>query len=86
MYEVLRERVEFRFDAVKTIETDGCGDNALVLDNGEPIAVEYVIAAGRPGRRELADECQRLWAAFHNRAGRGRVEVPMKGTITGAGL
>jgi len=80
MYEVLKGRVEFRFlTPVKTIETDGHGDNALVLENGEPLAVEYIIAApGRAGAEWFSDECQRLGVKLiNNQVDVGvRVEVP----------
>ena len=79
-YEYLQDKIEFRFLApVKHILTDGNGDNAVKLDNGEKIAAKYlIIAPGRAGAEWLTNECRRLNVPQeNNRVDVGvRVEVP----------
>ena len=79
-YEYLKDKVEFRFNCpVKTIESDGNGDNGIVLENGEEIRAEYlVVAPGRAGAEWFSNECQRLGLEQeNNRVDVGvRVEVP----------
>ena len=79
-YEHLKDKVEFHFLApVKNIESDGSGDNQLVLENGEKVAAEYLIVTpGRAGAEWFSDECKRLGVKLlNNQVDVGvRVEVP----------
>ena len=79
-YEYLKDKVEFRFECpVKHIETDGKGGNALLLENGDRIEAEYLVAApGRAGAEWFTDECRHLGVELlNNQVDVGvRVEVP----------
>lgn len=79
-YEHLKDKVEFHFLApVKNIESDGSGDNQLVLENGEKASAEYLIVTpGRAGAEWFSDECKRLGVKLlNNQVDVGvRVEVP----------
>ncbi|MBE6097145.1 MAG: NAD(P)/FAD-dependent oxidoreductase [Schwartzia sp.] len=79
-YEHLKDKVEFHFLApVKNIESDGSGDNQLVLENGEKVSAEYLIVTpGRAGAEWFSDECKRLGVKLlNNQVDVGvRVEVP----------
>lgn len=79
-YEFLKDKAEFRFRCpVKTIKTDGAGENVLVCENGDEIAAEYlIIAPGRAGAEWFSEECRRLNVPQeNNRVDVGvRVEVP----------
>ena len=79
-YEYLKDKVEFRFECpVKHIETDGKGGNALLLENGDRIEAEYLVAApGRAGAEWFTDECRHLGVELlNNQVGVGvRVEGP----------
>ncbi|MBQ5413684.1 MAG: NAD(P)/FAD-dependent oxidoreductase [Schwartzia sp.] len=79
-YEHLKDKVEFHFLApVKSIESDGSGDNQLVLENGEKVSAEYLIVTpGRAGAEWFSDECKRLGVKLlNNQVDVGvRVEVP----------
>lgn len=79
-YEHLKDKVEFHFLApVKNIESDGNGDNQLVLENGEKVSAEYLIVTpGRAGAEWFSDECKRLGVKLlNNQVDVGvRVEVP----------
>ena len=74
MYDSLKEKAEFRFlSPVSSIEADGAGTHALVLENGERIEAEYLIVApGRAGAEWFSDECRRLGVELLN----NQVEVP----------
>jgi len=80
MYDSLKEKAEFRFlSPVSSIEADGAGTHALVLENGERIEAEYLIVApGRAGAEWFSDECRRLGVdLLNNQVDVGvRVEVP----------
>lgn len=80
MYEFLKDKVEFYFQTpVKKIETNGSGDNALCLENGEKIQAEYlIITPGRAGAEWFSDECRRLNVKLlNNQVDVGvRVEIP----------
>ena len=80
IYDFLADKVEFRFlTAVKRIETDGNGDNAVVTEKDEKVAAEYIVAApGRAGAEWFTDECRRLNVPQeNNRVDVGvRLEVP----------
>ena len=79
-YEYLKDKVEFRFECpVKHIETDGKGGNALLLENGDRIEAEYLVAApGRAGAEWFTDECRHVGGdRLNNQVDVGvRVEVP----------
>lgn len=79
-YEYLKDKVEFRFlTPVKSIESNGKGDNQLILEDGEPVAAEYLIVTpGRAGAEWFSDECRRLGVKLlNNQVDVGvRVEVP----------
>lgn len=79
-YEHLKDKVGFHFLApVKNIESDGSGDNQLVLENGEKVSAEYLIVTpGRAGAEWFSDECKRLGVKLlNNQVDVGvRVEVP----------
>ncbi|SHE39790.1 NAD(P)/FAD-dependent oxidoreductase [Schwartzia succinivorans] len=79
-YEHLKDKVEFHFLApVKNIESDGSGDNQLILENGEKVSAEYLIVTpGRAGAEWFSDECKRLGVKLlNNQVDVGvRVEVP----------
>ncbi|MGN0941503.1 MAG: NAD(P)/FAD-dependent oxidoreductase [Selenomonadaceae bacterium] len=79
-YEYLKDKVEFHFlTSVKSIESDGSGDNELVLESGDKVSAEYmIIAPGRAGAEWFADECRRLGIKLlNNQVDVGvRVEVP----------
>jgi len=79
-YEYLKEKIEFRFECpVAHIESNGKGDNAVELANGEKLAAKYlVVAPGRAGAEWFSNECDRLGLEQeNNRVDVGvRVEVP----------
>ncbi|MBQ9364225.1 MAG: NAD(P)/FAD-dependent oxidoreductase [Schwartzia sp.] len=79
-YEYLKDKAEFYFlSPVKTIESDGKGDNMLVLESGEAIEAKYIIVTpGRAGAEWFTDECKRLGVKLlNNQVDVGvRVEVP----------
>ncbi len=79
-YEYLKDKVEFRFECpVKHILSDGAGENAVELENGERLEAEYLIAApGRAGAEWFSNECRQLGVEQeNNRVDVGvRVEVP----------
>lgn len=80
IYSFLKDKVEFRFlTPVASINSDGKGDNQLVLENGEVISAGYMIAApGRAGAEWFTNECRRLnLRLLNNQVDVGvRVEVP----------
>lgn len=79
LYETLKERVDFLFErSVKTMDRAEKGF-ALLLENGETIRSDFLIAApGRSGSEWFADECARLgMELLNNQVDVGvRVEVP----------
>ena len=79
-YEYLKDKIEFRFlTPVEHIKSDGKGDNALLLKNGETVETEYLIVApGRAGAEWFSDECTNLGIEQeNNRVDVGvRVELP----------
>lgn len=80
IYEYLKDKVEFRFlTPVKNIESNGDGDNRVVLEDGETVSAEYLIVTpGRAGAEWFSDECKRLGVKLlNNQVDVGvRVEVP----------
>lgn len=80
MFNYLKDKVEFRFlTPVEHINSDGKGDNELLLENGEKIKAEYLIVApGRAGAEWFSNESRRLnMRLLNNQVDVGvRVEVP----------
>lgn len=78
-YEYLKDKVEFRFGAlVKSILPQDKGGR-LLLENGDEITSDYLVAApGRAGAEWFTEECKRLGLSLlNNQVDVGvRIEVP----------
>lgn len=80
IYEFLKDKVEFFFRTpIKTLNSDGKGDNSVVTESGEEYAARFIVCApGRAGSEWFAGECRRLGLKLiNNQVDVGvRVEVP----------
>lgn len=80
IYSFLKDKVDFRFlTPVSSINSDGKGDNQLILEDGEKVNANFLIAApGRAGAEWFTNECRRLnLRLLNNQVDVGvRVEVP----------